>query len=701
MEPKQTFTPQDMDRIEASDKYLAEHSGENLVSGSASIFTRINFDGTTERNGIISSEEIKNRIASCREAYENVGIIGNIIDIMVDFALEDFTIVHPSKTIQNFYINWARDIGLVMLAEQILKSIYRDSNVPILTFRGQMPQDKINELKRVIAAKSNKQMTNTPTSDLMPLGYKILDILRLEKYGSELLGTTSFRYVIPSEEIDWLKNPSTPIQQQQATKLSNALGPEAFELLKKGLWYLEPDRINMLYYKKDSYRRWANPMLWRVMSDVKFKKLLRDMDISVAESVCNTLTVVKLGKVEEKLVPSPEKYTAFANLLKIPSKSKTIVWDNLIDIQAVYPPVDKILGEEKYRQVNNDILSGCGIPEILVNGTGGGNYSAGYLSVRTLLERLETGRTVLLQWINEQMQQVADAMGFRKPAWVKMRFMSLQDEEVEKRMMLELADRNMLSYRTLIERFGENFDIEVERMKEEDALRKQVEKDSPFTLLKTGKFGPLHNDGPLTILDFIGQDGQTTPTPPGAKQPQKQAPTGQEGQGPKGGRPAGTKKKQQVTRKTKPQGQKTISEDTTPKFEGFTVVKTIDPNDFASISGRLETIVQMLESAVIENNNGAQPSVEQLNQIFEGAIRAMAALYKSSEVSKTTVGKVMCDELATAPAKLERCVESVRTRKVADFKKKKGRAPDKKEMQDIISSAYAICTAALRRSGAI
>ncbi len=674
------------------DEYLSTHAASIDVETTAGLFTKIKYDGATEKGGSITSEEIKNRIAACREAYENVGIIGNIIDIMVDFALEDFTIVHPSKPIENFYINWAQQIGLLSLSEQILKCIYRDSNVPILSLRGKMKQDEVNKLKKAIAKTKKNTTIDMRGSYVIPIGYRVLDVLRFEKNGSEILGGQSYEYQLPSEDTAWINNPQNEQQKQMLQKLLDYFGSEKVDYLRKSSKLpIDNDRISLLYYKKDGYRKWASPMLWRVMGDVKFKSLLRNMDISVAESVQNVLTIIKLGKAEEGLPPTPAKYAAMASLLKVATKSKIIVWDNLVEITSAYPPVDKILGEEKYRQVDNDIRSGLGIPEILVNG-GGGNYSTSYLSVRTLLERLETGRSSLLQWLNQQMIQVAKAMGFRKPAWVKMRFMSLQDEEVEKRMMVELVDRNMMSYRTLIERFGENFDIEVERMREEDQQRKKIQKDTPFALLKTGKFGPMHNEGPITILDIMNGDAPVNqkmnpPAKTSAPPAPKASPTNQGGQGDKGGRPAGTTKKQQKVRKTKPKGQETVG------------ALTLDLEQFKSISGRLDLIMNKLEGAVVEKNNGAEPDVEQYDTIIDAAVRAMAALFDIPTFTLEDIGRALNDELATAPAQLERCVTSVKTRKIEQFKKNHNRAPNKKEMSDIISSAFAICTASLKKSG--
>jgi hypothetical protein len=479
---------------------------------------------------------------------------------MVDFALEGFIISHTNPAIEKFYKNWAKTVNLSNVAEGALKGIYRDGNTPIYSFRTQLTNEQVKGFKRTISKydKENGEPSTTEPIDMndedykksisqknelpvLPTRYSILDLLKITPIGNELLQTIRNEYQIGTDDIKILMDPQNESERKAVDRITKEIGKSGIEELKSGTITLDPDRLSMLFYKKDDYKRWANPMLWRIMDDVKFKKLLRDMDISAAEGVCSALTIIKLGDAEKGLLPGPDKYEKLATMLKNPSRSKTILWDNLIEIISSYPPVEQILGKEKYEQVDGDIRSGLGIPESLINGEGG-NYANSFLAVKTLLERLETGRRHVLDWIKEQIEMVAKAMHFRKPAFIKLTHMSLRDEEVVKKFILELVDRNMLSYKTTMEYFGEDFDVELNRMRQEDKIRVDIQDKTPYALLKTSKFGPQHQKGPITI-------GGDTP----ADAPDNNA-GGQGGEGDKGGRPAGDKKKQTKKRDTKPQG---------------------------------------------------------------------------------------------------------------------------------------------------
>lgn len=664
---------QRLNKARAMDRFLAKKA-EIISNQQVVARTKVKFDGTHERHVSGSNHEMMDRIASCREAYENVGIIGNIVDLMVDFALEGLTIEHASKPIRNFFIHWANKVKLYSLAEEILKGIYRDGNVPILSFRGAIENEEVIQFKKAIA--QNLFVDTFTETKIIPYKYLVLDVLRLWKIGSELLGNVKYEYQIGARDLGIIKG-NNQEDAKFVKKLKDSLGDNELDNIKKtGRISIPNNRLSLIFYKKDSYKAWANPMLWRIIEDVKFKQLLREMDISVAESVINALTIIKLGKTVDGFPAPPGKYTKLASLLKTPTRSKTIIWDDLIELQTAYPPVNTILGREKYEQVNDDIRSGLGIAEVLINGEGG-NFANSFLSVRTLLERLETGRQMLIGWLEAQIEIVTKNMGFRKAAIIKLENMSLMDEQAEKRLLLELYDRNLVSAESMIEHYGENFNFEMIRMKREDSFRNDLRGEPPFRLLKIGKFGPQLRES------FIFEDDTQTNDLPG----------GQEQNGPDGGRPIDDKKKQSQppgTRKSKPKGQSS---------------QEISPCDIDKklLSSRFNRVYDLLKKTII-NTNGYKSDKElvdtDLDSINEMLIKILPTAVIAKRLTKNIIEKALIDDefkLATAPAKLDRCVKEVVNKAVKEFKKKNNKPPSKKKMQEITSRAFAICTTKLKK----
>jgi hypothetical protein len=162
-----------------------------------------------------------------------------------------------------------------------------------------------------------------------------------------------------------------------------------------------------------------------------------------------------------------------------------LVWGPELDFKESNTQIFKFLGTEKYQPVLNSIYAGLGIPPTLTGIAGnGGGYTNNFVSLKTLIERLEYGRDLLSKFWNGEIRKVQKAMGFAQPAKIHFDNMILSDESAEKSLLVQLADRDIVSIETVRERFGEISDIEDARIKTENRGRKS-KKVPPKT-------GPYH-----------------------------------------------------------------------------------------------------------------------------------------------------------------------------------------------------------------
>jgi hypothetical protein len=199
---------------EASDSDLmVSNSSSRLITDPGNSNFRVNFDGKTTRfRPNTEVEVIKGRIASCREAYENAGIVTNAIDLMVDFALEGITVVHESKPVQRFYEKWMKKVKLGEVIEQILKSYFVDSNVPILSFRGRISAPEVRRFRLSVGSQTKAQRLfvdpDITKRRIIPYKFAILDILRLHMEGADLIGNMRFEYDLEADDKKRITDPS-------------------------------------------------------------------------------------------------------------------------------------------------------------------------------------------------------------------------------------------------------------------------------------------------------------------------------------------------------------------------------------------------------------------------------------------------------------------------------------------------------------
>jgi len=398
----------------------------------------------------------------------------------------------------------------------------------------------------------------------IPWRYVLFNPFQMELRGTKFVGEQRWVFIVDNNTMNdmgsgRLKQRSTHFDFLDETdinlppefkKMSGLLSPDApaGEHNDPRVIELDQRRLYTMHYMKDDHEDWAEPLLWPVMADIFYKNKLRQMDMSVCDSVINAVTIYKLGNLKEGYVASEEHMAKFAEFLRTPTQAMNMVWNDALAVESVYPPVEKILSMAKYESVDRDILRGIGIPDTLIGGAQNGNFSTGFLGVRTLLERLEEGRQTVMRWLMKELQLLIETLGIRRLPSIRFGKMSLRDEKSEKMLIIQLLDRNIISIEAVLEAFGEEFEIELERLKDEERIRENTglfQKHSPYV-------------DPINDLDAEEQmkkesDIRLQEKRMDNKLKKKENKEKRNSQGPTG-RPIDTGAPQEEERETKPQG---------------------------------------------------------------------------------------------------------------------------------------------------
>jgi hypothetical protein len=465
-------------------------------------------NGSMTNMGSHITRAAKMKMALCVQAYKGFGVAKNVIDLMANFAAEGLKVYHPRPAIQKFYQSWMEHVDLRGRVKDILRYYYKYGNVFIYTTYGIIDAATYLAMKTAKAAlsvtladnndpaqperqkKIDEEKAKTEKSRQIPWRYTLLNPFQMDAIGDKFFGTTRWVFVMDErtynttqlpkyETEDYLDDTEVNLPPEfkdlTANKETSAADARIVELRQENLW--------TMHYMKDDHEEWADPMLWPVMADIFYKNKLRQSDISVCNSIIKAITIFKLGDYKNGFIPGAEYMRKFAELLRTPTEAMTLVWNDAITIDHSYPPTEKLLSMAKYEAVDKDILRGLGVPDILLGGSEGGNFSNGFLGVRTLLERLEEGRGEVEKWINKQLKMIAEIMGHRDVPKVKFGRMSLRDENAEKQLILGLLDRNIISIEAVLEVFGEDYELELARLREEEKIR-----DDEGLLVKHGPF---------------------------------------------------------------------------------------------------------------------------------------------------------------------------------------------------------------------
>jgi hypothetical protein len=445
----------------------------------------------------------KRAIKMCMDAYDKVGIIRNVVDLMGDFGSQGINLVHPNKSAEKFFQQWFRKVEGKERSERFLNTLYRCGNVVLYRSYANITP----ELNKFMKSMANDIKVKVPNieKNVIPWRYNFFSPLNVNIKNGDLslvLGHKSFT-LNSSVLSDNFKRGSIP------SNVLNTLPAAVRRSIERGDKEipLDPDRVSVFYYKKDDWNQWANPMIYAILDDIMMLEKMRLADLSALDGAISNIRLWTLGNLDHKILPNKAAINKLRDILasNVGGGTMELVWGPELSYTESNSQVYKFLGSEKYSSVLNSIYAGLGVPPTLTGmaGTSGG-FTNNFISLKTLVERLQYGRELLIKFWQREIEVVRKAMGFRKPAYIHFDQMSLADDATEKNLLLQLADRDIISHETILERFKEIPDVEKIRLKRE--IKERAKDETP------NKAGPYHNPQQEHELEKIGlQTGKVTP----------------------------------------------------------------------------------------------------------------------------------------------------------------------------------------------
>jgi len=482
-------------------------------------------------------------VVACQELYKKIGLVRNMIDLMADFASDGVQINHRSKAQQRFYRQWAQLVNLPDRIHTFQRNLLRDGNVICRRTVGTMLSDP--KRRMVYAARRPMEMSqedfplDQPGDVRIPIMYTFISPAIACRTGGGLgkfVDSKSIDVRIPQELLSAIQQ----AKQAKNAALLKKIPADIMTAIDKGQRYVTMDEsvVWVDFYKKDDWEAWGTSFLYAVMEDILFKSKMRLADMAALDGVINAIRIWKLGNSDKEVLPTS---TAVNKLLSILQNNTgggvmDLVWDDMIDLKVEYPPLDKILGGDKYKGVNADIVRGLGIPDLLVGGsdTGTKSSSSTFVQLKTLSERLEYVRMKCVAWLKNELDMIRRAMGWVESPSISFNVTALRDEVGEKRLLIQLLDRGIITVETVHQAFGREYLYEIEGLRQEEELRQaeppileragpyyrpksvmtlQFEQQLRLAATKTGS-GDTGGGGDNPLGDLPRQDGDGEPGRP-------------------------------------------------------------------------------------------------------------------------------------------------------------------------------------------
>jgi hypothetical protein len=287
---------------------------------------------------------------------------------------------------------------------------------------------------------------------------------------------------LPASLRKLINNPKT----ENEKRVIDSLPQQIIEAAKNKKPYpLDPDKTLVFHYKKDDWQAWAYPMIYAIMDDITVVEKLKLADMAALDGAISNIRIFKLGSLEHKIAPTKAATSKLAQILgnNVGGGTMDLIWGPDIELLESNTNVHNFLGEGKYIPHLNAIYAGLGIPPTLTGTFGAAGTTNNFISLKTLTQRLQYGRDRLIEFWEEEIAIVQKAMGFKFPAKIEFDRMDLSNEDTEKALLVQLADRNLISDELLQTRFGIDPDMEKSRLNRESRERdsnRMVQKSGPW-----------------------------------------------------------------------------------------------------------------------------------------------------------------------------------------------------------------------------
>lgn len=419
------------------------------------------------------------KLIACDQAYKNFGIVRNTIDLMSDFACSGIRISHPRPAVQKFLRRWWKFVKGADRSERFLSSLFKLGTAVVRMQTGKLPLKEKRNINNALAEDIEFKRDKLPKREI-PAKYTFLHPALVRSAGGPFSG-----FMVKDKLVlDIPRNLKIQLKKLKDSDILKSIPQEIRNSLESNKPIpLDEQKTFISYFKKDDWEERSDPIIFPILKPLIMLDKLALADSTALDGAISKIRIFKLGNLDYDIAPTAAAVNKLNEILEAHTGGGTIdlIWGPDIELIESNSDTYQFLGDEKYKPHLNDVYVGLGIP-ITLTGSGSGTTN-NFISLKTLIKRLEYGRKKLVDFWQEQLRLVQLSMGFRDEAIIEFDMDSFGDEAAHNRLLIEMCDRNLISEELLQEKFGHNPELEKTRINRENKEReddKRVKKAGPF-----------------------------------------------------------------------------------------------------------------------------------------------------------------------------------------------------------------------------
>ena len=370
-------------------------------------------------------DHIKEIVDYSKYCYRKYGIIMRVANLMRDFGCSDYKLNYPKKDekTKEIIATYCKKIELDNLLKDMMHELVLTGNLCMYDREQCIDIYPISSIKVLPLSSNGKWL----------IGFDILNTFN--NYSD---------YFNSTPEIDKL--------------LSVAYPSEIIEAKNKGLnvAILNPDNVYFSKINSSKYERYGVPVFLPAFDDLAHKSLLKEAEKATAKNIIDKILCIKVGDADNK--PSKNLIDEYAGLFDNMNGSVNVSVPYYVDISWIEPNTN-VFGQDKFIQVDTDILNTLGVSLTLIRGEGSGSYSDGIISFSGLTKTIDNIRMNIPSMIPSLFRKELIRNGKNPDFAPELEFNEVViDKQAKYDLVKDLFTNCGLPYEVLFEECGYDYD---------------------------------------------------------------------------------------------------------------------------------------------------------------------------------------------------------------------------------------------------
>lgn len=384
-------------------------------------------------------DNIDDIIGYAKYCYRKHGVITRVINITRDFGASGITLYYPTenKKAKKIIEEYNKKVDIEQLIRDFIFELSLTGNLACYDRDGMRvdiyPINKIDVIPLIV---NNKQL----------IAYKNESInFGITDYGEKINKQIENAY--PTEIVQGIKEGKQTIP-------------------------LDPEYAYFAKINSSQYEPYGMSVILPAFEDLAHKTLLKEAEKATANDIIDKIMLVQIGDENNK--PNKDLIDQYTALLDGVSGSVRLTVPYYVDAKFVEPETT-VFANEKFIEVDKDILNTLGISLSLIRGESGGNYAEGMINFSGLVRTIEGIRQPIIKIVEGLYKKELERKGVKPEYAPKVSFKEVViDKEAKLNLMKELFTTAGLPYRVLYEEYGMDFDA-IKVIREEENKEKLEE----------------------------------------------------------------------------------------------------------------------------------------------------------------------------------------------------------------------------------